>query len=701
MPRSSALPMPPVATPRVRNHSDRKQRQHRSEKDFFAMNTYRIAMMEVWEKHNDLSKSRPFAILVSSNLALSAQKFAGKRRLAKLESIFSHKLLCNAVVSEISRKFVEGGPGPQASPALEAYFEENKCHFSRAQERAASTFEILNTLIYNNTELKNREAVQDLVSMPLFRETLEELDRTLVDQMFYREGVGSQRDRVLRMIKSLFKALGPKILTELIKLKIIEKTLSTPFEDKTSEKTRTELRKILSAAVQAEQNSGTRNHEPRQDHQRQSSHATQGTHTPSTMGSGSHSAHQLNGGPKPETTVATQPTKVKPPVVYCHSIMDPELTAAQRQARKDLSYFIFKDPHFQALMTPYFDLSPEPNFYQTYVDRTFLNKEHVPANFEQVVTYFPNYALLKDLVHKTLPTREDLDKSSFVLSTLFRPSEITRPPTFEDYIDRIIGMVDSQSRDFLPFLISEDSYLRHIVSEICARKMVVININKTEVRCQSVSSPDDAFFAPIPAAMKSNPRVLFHVYLAHKAYTSNLELALISLNNHYFTQCLGLNMDTLVRLTAFTKFLLGDKVYLVYDHRVPTEVIFRETMRAFGEPIDENDSRVKEQYKEFADRLKVSTRIDVNTYFPKKNEPRTGSYQENFFDHLRKTPVKEPETPRVGNFLLEGSKDNLPRMEAAASAAGARFTPILSRSNRFDFKRMQSFKKMMKIGVLI
>lgn len=683
MPRNSLTILPPIPVARSRNSSDKRNRHARTEKDFFALNTYKIAMMEVFEKQNDLSKTRPFNILVSSNIALSAQKYAHRRRLVKLEGIYSQKLLCHAVVSELSKKFEDGGAGVQASPALKTYFEQNRGLFPPKQERTVSAFDILCNLIFHNTELKNREALQDLISMPMFRETIEELDRALLDQFFYREGPGSLRDRLLKTLKSLLKALGPKVLVELARYKVIEKTLSTPFEDKAADKTRNELRKALTVGLSSESATTGRT----ADHSRSHPHPSHGSHTPATHASGSHPANMVNGIPKPDAAAVVPQPKVKQQMVYCHSLNDPELTGLQRQQRKELSYYVFKDPSFQALMTPYFDLSAEPTFYQNYIDRTFLHKEHVPPTFEQVATYFPNYHLLRDLVHKTLPTREDIDKTTFVLHSLFHPQELYKNPTFEDYIDRILALVESQNRDFLPYLLSEDNYLRHIISEICARKMVLINLTRNEIRCQSLSSIDDPFFAPLPSSLKHNPRILFYVYQAHRTYTSSLELALASLNNHYFMQPLGLNLETLVRLTTFTKFLLGDKVYLVYDHRFPADIVFRETMRAFGEAPDDLDAKTKEQYKEFMERLKGSSRVDVAEFFSKKKENRMVSYQENLVSLLSKTSHHPTDTHKSANFLLESSKDSAPRL-----------VPVIDRRNRFDLKKMQTFKKVMKIG---
>lgn len=647
--------------------AEKRTRQRTSERELFEPTTYRIAMAEVFEKTNDLERTKPWKVLVATNLANSVMKHVGKLRKTAMERTNTHKFLCFAVASSLSRRMNDSQSLLADSSPLRDFILRKDLKFAESTFVVNNIFEHFSDLLFVQKELNNKEATDCLIGMALFRRSLRELDVRHSGHGERLPGhIRALRERLLQVLKMVVKAAGLKALYELKDIPSVVETLRDTSFDSGFQEIRVQLNKLLESEL------------PRMESLK--SPISGPAHPPQPPSAAA--ASQLAAPPagKPEDQIVCQNRGM------FNFEVNREQPRQQRRFKREVCRELNKSESFCNLMNPFFKVTPEPSFYQDFIDRTFVKNEAIPKTFDQVRTYFPNYQLISDLLHKPVPQQEDRDKSPFVINSLFAAAELSRAPSLESTIDRIVEAVQSHDRSLLPYLLDSDQQLKSIVLEIIDKKMVLLNVVRDEVMVQSIGSVDDPFFGPLPQSFKQNLRLLFYIHQAHKTFTSSAELALCALASHFYTASLGLTLKTLIRLTAFVKFVAGDRVYLVCENRVPSEVVFRETMRVYSAAGDESEARTREQFNEFVAAVKAAAKVDFNAYFTKRTEVRPASFVDNVLSLLQKSDARPQEpAPRPGFFS-----------DSANSLAPGSLKPLFDRQNKYDYKKMYAFKRQLK-----
>ena len=438
---------PNFAQPQKQKTTDKKPKIQRTEKNLSTLTINKIVMQEVFEKHNHITKTKPFVILNNSNLAFSASKILLKKVAIKHETLYNKKITANLVTTAIMNEISNMSDNIKKHHDLVAYFTANEIKAKQIQMNATKNVELFGLTVTFLSDLKAKESIQELVNMNLFKSSFQKLDvAKLNDDKFAHH--------VLNILKILLKVLSKDVLLEFRNSEFIKKLMEKTFEDKKMNAFRIELAKVFYHEL-AQSNGG--NHEKAQlNGSRKNLPTASSAVTVSTSGL------------RPETHTSMRQKSN----AHFNVIFDNEIPKIQKNAEKEVSQLVFKDQNFRALIKPYFEMSPDVNFYKTFVDQTFGRNESVPKSFEQMLTYFPNYSIINEILHKNFPKVHDIEKTMYVVNTLFTPQELNRSVTFEDYIDRIVHMILNQEKVYIPYLLNENNYIRCIVSEICQNKFV-------------------------------------------------------------------------------------------------------------------------------------------------------------------------------------------------------------------------------------
>lgn len=669
---------PSQAFPQKTKTYDKKVKFLKNDKQLTSLTLHKIMMSEVFEKHNDLEKTRPFTSLIQSNLAHSVSKIFSRKQTTKIETFNNQKLIANIIASTISNEANKLNQNFTKYPKIGLYFDRNNYQFQTLKFNQMAQIESFASIIFSLSDLKGKDAMTELTNLAFFKKMFNEIDlskTTNVDFVY----------KVFKMLKILFKTLGKESVQQFRNYEFIRKIFDEKFEDKKLIAFKQSLAPMFfnessigSVVTTAEKvNINGNSNSARKQVQSQ-------VIVPIPVVS---SVATLPVVVKTDLTVTQNRVKNTPVMNF---IVDSETSKQQRQIDKEVSAIISKDASFKALVRPFFELSSETNFYQSFVEKTFSKKDNIPRTFEEMLTYFPNYHILNELIHQPVPNTTDIEKSIYILQTLFPEKSNISPITFEEYIEKIVFLIQSQNKVYIPYLLQEENFLRYVLMEICQNKFVLINMQKNEIKCESIGSINDAFFSQIPLAFKQNLRFLFYVYFATKIFSNNLELMLTYLQTHPFFDAYGLSLDFLVRMIIFVKFIQGEKVHVIYDQKITNEIIFKETLRAFTErPEKEVDVKLKDHFNEFIGSLKKGNRIDFLVYFSKKNENKVQSYQENLSNFLSKSSFKAPETkPKHVNFLTEpSSKLNVSTLKG-----------LVDKKSRYDYKKLLAFKKQFRTG---
>ena len=647
--------------------ADKRVKVLRNEKEFSTLTTYKIAMQEVFEKHNDQIKTKPFTILNNSNLAYCASKLLLKKRATRFEAFHNQKLIAGIIATALG----ESVPNlTKTNPKLLFFFEKTDFKFQNPKFNPVSQIETFASTIFFLSELKGKEAILEMTSLSLFKRCFREIDLSkTADNNFVFQ--------VLKMLKILLKVLGKEAVAEFKNYDFIKKIMEDHFEDKKINAYRvyllpTFLPDPLSILAHASDKTGLLN-----------GGTSLRKHNSSTLPIIANPSAVIPRIENSHQQVARMKTSV--PVNF---VLDSELTRQKKIMERETCNLLTKDNSFRSLIRPFFELASETNFYHHYVDKTFSNKELVPKTFEQMLTYFPNYQTINELLNKQLPQTSDIEKSTYIIQTLFTQEELLKNVTFENYIERIVNLVQIQDKIYIPYLLQENNYLRYIISEICQNKFVFINLTRTEIRCESISSINDVFFSAIPNSFKQNLRFLFYLHYANRIFSHNLELALSFFQTHPFFESFGLTMNILVRMIVFVKFLQGEKVHTVYDYKVANEIIFKETLKAFSDKNGiEVEPKMKDLYIEFLVSLKRSVRIDFAGYFLKKNENKVQGYNENLGNYLMRSNPKSTILMNTPVNFLTHPPDNF----SVQNLKG-----LIDKKVRYDYKKLLAFKKQFK-----
>ena len=433
---------------------DKKSKAPKHEKDFSTLTLYKIAMSEVFEKHNDLARTRPFQVLTSANLAFAASKFLFKKKAGKFETFYSQKLAARLVADAVT------GDAPalldrlRGHPKLSGHFERNGIKVEHSAFDARANVELLDSTLLSLSDLKSKEAIQEVLGLSLFRRSLAQLDGSaLEDRRFAFQ--------LLKLLKAVAKYASKEQLAEFRNFDFVRPLLNTEFEDKKANAFKALLSPFF-AADQPALNGGPHAEKPLA-HPRKSQTSLPG------VASGPL--------PPPRTEPASSSSRIKSGVPFVF-LFDPEMPSAQRSALKETAQAVAKQPAFRALVRPFFELLSEKEYFDKYVSSTFADKELMPHSLEEMPTYFPNFHVLTELLHKELPQHNDVERGMFAVNALFTPRELNRGVGFEDYVTRVAQLVSSQDKLYVPYLLAENNYIRFIVSEVVQGRFVVVNVRR-------------------------------------------------------------------------------------------------------------------------------------------------------------------------------------------------------------------------------
>ena len=127
------------------------------------------------------------------------------------------------------------------------------------------------------------------------------------------------------------------------------------------------------------------------------------------------------------------------------------------------------------------------------------------------------------------------------------------------------------------------------------------------------------------------------------------------------------------------------------------DLIFKETMKAFYDrSVNENELKMKDLNSEFLTLLKKSNRVDFQIYFIKKSDGRVSNYIENVLADLKDSSTRPPPIyAQQTNFLLNPAKKSFSENNGSQLYKG-----FASKAQRYEYKRLISFKKQIKHGIL-
>ena len=323
--------------------------------------------------------------------------------------------------------------------------------------------------------------------------------------------------------------------------------------------------------------------------------------------------------------------------------------------------------------------------------------------YEELPSYYPNYWILDELSQAEQTYGANALENNFWKS-LVGESQSKCRFSLENFVQTALAQLESNKEVFLPLIVRDDSLLAGIMKSILRGQFVLVSHRDQQFICTSITNINDNFFRPLSESFKRNLHLLFFVLYAEQTFGKHYGFLTSYILSNPLFKGYCLSTESILRLIVLSKFLIGENIYELMEDRFREETIFSQTLELFF-PEEKRPARRKfrEMFNIFVSRIKSAGKIDFASYF----DVGAGAFDENstqsdrsFHSLSFEKNAKNSILSQKNTTAMQIEEKQLKRGERRKKFNFETTSRFIDRSVRFDYKKLNSFQKILANGSL-